>query len=58
MGHASFLLDELLYSVGPDNGSDEVSLVGPWIFLLHGLLSPAGMAELLRSHMTGNKLFQ
>lgn len=45
VGHASFLLDELLYSVGPDNGSDQVPLVGPGILLLHCLLSPARMAE-------------
>lgn len=47
MGHASFLLDELLYSVGPDDGSDQVALVGAGIFLLHCLLSPTGMAELV-----------
>lgn len=47
MGHASFLLDELLYSVRPDDGSDQVALVGPGILLLHCLLSPAGMAELV-----------
>lgn len=47
MGHASFLSDELLYSVGPDNGSDQVTLVGPGILLLHCLLSSARMAELV-----------
>lgn len=47
MGNASFLLDELLYSVGPDDGSDQVALVGPRVFLLHCLLSPAEMAELV-----------
>lgn len=40
MGNASFLLDELLYSIGPDNGSDQMALVGPRIFLLNSLLSP------------------
>lgn len=47
MGNASFLLDELLYGVGPDNGSDQVALIGPGIFLLHCLLSPAGTAKLV-----------
>lgn len=54
MGNASFLLDELLYSVGPDDGSDQVALVGPGIFLLHCLLPPTGMAELVWSYMTVN----
>lgn len=56
MGHASFLLDELLHSVGPDDGSDQVALVGPGILLLHGLLSPAGMAELVWSYVTVNSI--
>lgn len=52
VGNASFLLDELLYSIGPDNGSDQVALVGAGIFLLHCLLSPAQMTELVWRYMT------
>jgi len=47
VGYASFLLDELLDSVGPDDGSDKVTLIGPRVFLLHCLLSPTGMAEVI-----------
>lgn len=51
MGNASFLLDELLYSVGPDDGSDQVTFIGAGVFLFHRLLSPAGRTSLdLYSH--------
>lgn len=50
MGHASFLLDELLYSIGPDDGSDQVALVRAGILLLHRLLSSAKTAELVELH--------
>lgn len=52
VGNASFLLDELLYSVGPDDGTDQMPLVRPRIFLLHCLLSPTGMAEFIWSYTT------
>lgn len=50
VGHASFLLDELLYSIGPDDGSDQVALVCAGILLLHRLLSSARIAELVELH--------
>lgn len=52
VGNAPFLLDELLYSIGPDDGSDQMPFVGPRIFLLYCLLSPRGMAELIWSYTT------
>lgn len=45
VGNASFLLDELLDSVRPDNGPNQMSLVGSRIFLLDCLLSPTEMAR-------------
>ena len=52
VGHAALLLDELLDRVGPDDGSDQLALIGSGIFLLHCRLSPAGTAELVWSYLT------
>lgn len=52
MRHASFLFDELLYSVRPDNGSDQVPLVGPRVLFLHCLFSPASVGELVMTPLT------
>lgn len=40
MRNTSFLPYQLFYSIGSNDGSDQVSLVGPGVLLLHSLLSP------------------
>lgn len=47
MGNASFLLDEFLYGVGSDDGPDQMAFVGPRIFLLNSLFSPAGLTGII-----------